>query len=99
MAEGYVLRALEAKQQATREDKAILTAAICRNAIVRLPRIKVAYFQPGSDRELFNQGNAALFCAAMDALLCFRYDFIGPIAELRCKRPMCIQDLGLGVAG
>jgi hypothetical protein len=28
-----------------------------------------AYFQPGSDREPFNQGNAALFCAAMDALL------------------------------
>lgn len=56
-----------------------------------------AYFQPGSDRELFNQGNATLFCAAMDALLRFRYDFIGPIAELRCKRPMCIQDLGRGV--
>jgi hypothetical protein len=48
-------------------------------------------------RELFNQGNAALFSATMDALLCFRYDFIGPIAELRCKRPMCIQDLGRGV--
>ena len=47
----------EAQQEPTCESYVVLKATVCVDAIVWLPRIEVAHFEPGADREFANNRN------------------------------------------